>query len=272
VLTIRSMEDVAAFLDDADAARADGIFVKALRSPFTLLADACAWGGPEACATGRVTRALANRAGELRVAHYAPPIGTTDQDHLELVRAARRLLYDTAQRRGCATCPVAPVCSKDICLSGLLGDAAYCGHRRSRPWLAAYLEALEALRYAGTDPDDPGDLSRDPVRVAGFGGGLEGSLPAGWPDRPPVVLMAQGGRFFGHVPATPTAFKLSHDAALLCEVVVATPVPEAAGVAAERFGISVAGAQAGIDRLAAMLAVRGLHLNPDSRALAEARP
>jgi hypothetical protein len=257
-LVLTRREDVEAFLADADVAWHDGRFPRALLSPLTVLADACAWSGPATCTSPWMLRAAIDADG-VRTARFGPVVGRHDDEHHVLVRGARAAITDARTRRGCAACRVRASCSQDLCLSGLLDDATYCAARRGRPWLAAYVDAVEALRALGVD--DP-----EAARVAGFGGPLHPD-PAGpngasapiWPDRPPLVLVELDASCLGYVVARRARLRLTHDAAVVTELLLSAAGPDdATSAVATRFGLSGGAARAAVARVADLLACRGV--------------
>jgi hypothetical protein len=256
VLQLTGAEDLAAFLDDADRARATGAFPRALVHPRTLLADACAWAGPGACPTRRMARAVVGGPDDVRSAPHGIIVGTTNDSHPELARRARHELHRREAERGCAACPVAAVCSRDTCLRSMVSDTDYCAARRGRPWLAAYTDALAARQALA------GQTGEADVRVAGFGGWLVAHGDR-WsaPDRPPAVLVAGGDRdtVFGFDPRTGRCFRLTADAAAVAECVFGTATADdAAADVAVALGVDRALAADAVARVEALLAARGV--------------
>jgi hypothetical protein len=255
MLTFEEAADIDAFLADADAARCTGRFPRALRSPFTLLADECAFAGPGRCASHQVRRAVLTPDG-LRASRFGPVIGGPQDPHGVLVRRARVAARSAMDERGCATCPVASVCSKDLCLSTLVGGERYCAERRARPWLAAYIDALDALRVL------PAKAWSEPARVAGFGGQLQASdIDGSWPQRPPVVLLEHEGTYYGWAPGRTAPLRMSPASSAIAELALLTDDPaERAERVATHFGLPLARAAEAVTTVRKLLCGHGVAL------------
>jgi hypothetical protein len=255
MLTFEERADLDAFLADADVARSTGRFPLALTSPFTLLADECAFAGPARCSGHQVRRAVLGDDG-LRTARFGPVIGRASDPHRVLVRSARAAVRAAMEARGCASCPVAPVCSKDVCLSALVDGERYCGERRARPWLAAYVDAIDALRILPVKPWS------EPARVAGFGGLLQATDTADtWPDRPAVVLLEHEGTFYGWAPGRATPLRMSPPSSAIAELCLLTDDPaERSERVAAHFGLPIAKASQAVTTVRKLLCGHGVAL------------
>jgi hypothetical protein len=260
VLRFDDLEDIEAFLADADTARLHGRFPSALLSGFTLLADACAFGEAGACRCGQLRRAVCCDGHHLRTSIHGPVVGDITQPWIELARSARQQAGAARRRRGCQECPVASLCSQDLCLSSLIGDERYCRERRSRPWLVAYLDAVDAIRKVRGDP------AQVVPRVGGFGGSIHAEMAnANWPDRPSLVLMEWQGGFYGYTPARDQAFRLTPDTAFIAEAVMVHPTVDAAGPVVEaRFGLRPERAAVAMGRVERLLVPRGVVVESSS--------
>ena len=251
-LRLASPADVEAFVADADRAVQEGQLLPNLLEPMVHLADQCAFAGPGACASPRLARMFVDGGG-VRAAPRAPVLGSPDRPVRELRRAAQALEGEAQRRRGCATCPVARLCSKDLCLSGLLGDAEYCGIRTQRPWLAGYVHTLRALRrLVGTSAQPP------ELRVSGLGGPLLYPEAAHLePDRAALVRAGEEFCLVGEAPRR--SAKLQPDAAFIAEGLLSD-----AGVAAVAATLAE---QRGVSRASATEAVAGVARNLEGRGL-----
>jgi hypothetical protein len=246
-------EDIEAFLADADCARRDGRFPAALLSGFTLLSDVCAWGSAGECRCVQLRRAACSDGLHLRTAPHGPVVGDVAQPWIELVRNARREVASAKRRRGCGGCPIAALCSKDLCLSSLISDEQYCRHRQSRPWLVGYLDAIDGIRKVRGDP------AQAVPRVGGFGGTIHHALAAGsWPDRPALVLMEWQGGYYGYAPATDQAFRLTPDTSFIAEaLIVHGSRDEATATIETHYGLTAEQASVAMGRVERLLAERG---------------
>jgi hypothetical protein len=258
VLRFSDLDDIDAFLSDADIARRDGRFPAALLSGFTLLADACAWGPAGECHCGQLRRAVCDDGVHLRTAPHGPVVGDIHQPWSLLARTARQEMAAAKRRRGCQQCPIAALCSKDLCLSSLIADEHYCRHRQARPWLAGYLDAIDAIRKVRRDP------AQVVPTVGGFGGTIHDDLAAGsWPDRPALVLMEWQGGFYGYVPSGDQAFRLTPDTAFIAEALMVHSEPGDASSAVEsRFRLSAEQAAVALSRVERLLVQRGAEIVP----------
>ena len=253
VLRFGDLEDIEAFVADADAARRHGRFPAALLSGFTLLSDSCAWGPAGECHSGQLRRAACTDGRHIRTAPHGPVVGDAGQPWVELARAARQEVASAKRRRGCRDCPIAALCSKDLCLSSLITDEQYCGARQARPWLAGYLDVIDAIRKVRGDP------AQVVPRVGGYGGPIHNDLAAGsWPDRPALVLMEWQGGFYGYAPASQQAFRLTPDTAFIAEALMVCSGPgQAAGAVEAHYGLTAEQARVAINRVERLLGQRG---------------
>jgi len=235
LLRLRDAEDVAAFLADADAAHAEGSFPRALLDRLAFLADTCAWRAAP-CPSRRLPRLVLDLdEGDRPVLRTAPaglPLAPADTPLADLRTAAARRSGAEAERRGCSTCPVQATCSADECLSAVLAPADYCAARRARPWLPAYLHALDALSLTGEpagtiSPMAPtgsmGSTDSSPfgeehdvadTRVSGFGGPL---VVSEWSDAGPEVPAQAPAQAPSDALAAAPAWPVHSGPVLLCQ-------------------------------------------------------
>jgi hypothetical protein len=258
VLRFGDLDDIEAFLADADIARGHGRFPAALLSGFTLLADACAWGPAGECHCGQLRRAACDDGVHIRTAPHGPMVGDIDQPWSLLARTARQEMAAAKRRRGCQDCPIAALCSKDLCLSSLIADEQYCRHRQARPWLVCYLDAIDAIRKVRRDP------AQVVPTVGGFGGTIHDVLADGsWPDRPALVLMEWQGGFYGYTPSGDQAFRLTPDTAFIAEaLLVHSEAGDASRAIENRFRLSPEQAAVAMRRVRRLLAERGAEIVP----------
>ena len=92
------------------------------------LLDACRFGGVP-CVSDRVidgaAGAILDRGGGVRPCAHGRPVGTVDDTMAELVVRYRLEAVRAAERRGCATCPAEPRCSRCL-FPHVVDEARYC--------------------------------------------------------------------------------------------------------------------------------------------------
>ncbi|WP_298455221.1 daptide biosynthesis RiPP recognition protein [uncultured Cellulomonas sp.] len=237
-------EDLAAFVADADRARADGVFPDFLLAPAARLADLPGLGG-DASGDGPRRRVFVRPDGTVTTSPTGSPLGTVG-DGLDALEGRWQALNDAAAAP-CAVC---------------LGDAVPATVRDrallDRPWLRGYLDAVDALR----------DLTVRGVtgaRVSGWGHTLVPGLHAATPDTagPPrttgtagasgapgasgVVLAWTAQEAFLRDPARRRTFRFNRDAAAAVEAVLVT-----GSVAAAAEWVPATSAAQAADQLAAV--------------------
>ena len=211
LVRVADESDFAAYLRDADKARADGVFPDFMMNPVVQLADVSALGaGPDG--DGPAVRLAVAADGTLSTSTGGAPLGRLALDGMQQ-------LSDTWRARNAGSdAPCA------VSLGGVLEESARARELRLRPWLARYLAAANALRST-TARGIPG------VRVSGFGG----TLAAGLDDVPPVedgqaplVLWAPECAFV-YDPKGHRTFQMNHRTATVLDVLITS-----GGVAAGR--------------------------------------
>ncbi|MGE7435703.1 daptide biosynthesis RiPP recognition protein [Kitasatospora sp. NPDC001175] len=151
LVRIADEADFEVWLSDADTAREKGEFAEFLADPMLLLADLPGLGAPLDGAGPR-HRLYVRADGEVTVSPYGSALGRVGDDLKDLEAAWRQ-----ANAAGAHPCAVT--------LATAVPEALRAAALESRPWLAEYLLAVDALR----------DLrSRGVLRahVSGFGGRL----------------------------------------------------------------------------------------------------
>jgi hypothetical protein len=259
VLAMLGLDDVEAFLADADRARQRGVFRRALRDPMVRIGEADAWRDlpiPNPAARLRV-----GEDGSVAIGVHGPVVGDVG-DSWELVqRSTEAAAQALRRRRGCASCAIASTCSRDLGLSGLLSDAAYCDARRSRPWLPWYLAALTVLR--SSVPSD------DEVAVSGFGSGLHGAPASGWrrPSTSQVVLVRAGDRYLAGRVGGRRVIEIDETTAVVADLCLgAADLHAAVPMVATALGRPVNLARAAIRAADATLGRIGARLPGEARA------
>lgn len=204
IIRITDAQDYEAFLDDADLARAEGIFVEQLLNPAVILADQCGLGTTHPCIL--LQRLHVSESGEVRTAPGGDVLGTVGSTMDELCASVELLCING-----------------DVCLNGVISPWTLDNARAQRPWLSRYLRTLDmlvGLRVAG----------RRGYRVSGFGGRLTEDLPEHlveandaplllWNDHEHLLCDTWTGQLF----------LLGPDAARLAELLLVTGSVERAG-------------------------------------------
>ena len=162
--------DLAAFLQDADEARATGRVPQFLLEPSVLLADACAFGAPTTGAGPR-DRLVVRADGSVSTSPRGLSLGTVGDPLAELVAA-----FDDANATGAPPCAVA--------LAGVIPHEERVAALRDRPWLGRYVVGIDVVKEL-TARGGTG------VRMSGFGGRLGDAAAAldGADDHSPVLLL-----------------------------------------------------------------------------------
>ncbi|MBW1596584.1 daptide biosynthesis RiPP recognition protein [Streptomyces sp. JJ38] len=197
--------DFAAYLADADRARAEGVFPAFATDPVIRLADLPSLGASPA-ADGPATRLYADADGTVSTAPGGAALGSAGDAFADLLGVWERVNKDSAHP--CA-----------VGLGATVPEAERCASLAERPWLGRYLAALDALRELRAR-----DVSH--LRVSGFGGRLsETAEPvaeaadAHGTELPLLLWNEQGA----YVHSTPTGrfFQIGTDAARIAETVLA---------------------------------------------------
>lgn len=229
IVRISGEADYDAFLEDADLARDQGVFVDQLLHPAVFLADQCALGSTHPCDVDQLSRVYVSESGQVRTAPGGSSLVRTLSQPEDLIDAARRASV-----------------SGDICLNGVVAAGLIDGARARRPWLSRYLSAIDVLR--GLRAEGKADY-----RVSGFGGRLVGALPAGlvesadapfllWKDNEFLVCDAVRGR----------VFRVGADAARIVELLLLTEsTDQACELAVDVLGLAVGTARSAIEQVAA---------------------
>ncbi|MFJ6216959.1 daptide biosynthesis RiPP recognition protein [Streptomyces sp. NPDC092296] len=201
VVRITNDDDLAAFLDDADRAAAEGAFPEQLVHPSVQLADLPALAG--STFESGVARLYVAEDGTLRTG----PAGVV------LPGGGRE-----PQSGGVLDGALTP---------GLLAQA-----HRERPWLARYVRVLDALRRLS---------ARHPhgsVQVSGFGFRLcPGLAPAVVEDTDATLLVVVAGQPYLLVGDELKMYRVGREAAVVYEAYQAVEPEQAARLAAEALGL-----------------------------------
>lgn len=217
--------DFSAFLDDADAAFSDGVFLDFATHPLVRLCDVGALGG-RAPEDGPRLRLYVDAAGQVSTSTSGAVLGRLGDD-LATLQAAWDGINGTSVRP-CAV-SLARVLPEDVRVAALLG----------RPWLPRYHGALAALRSLRAR--DLADV-RD-VRVSGFGGRRVPELAdvrEPWDlgqDDAPVLLWTEDCAYLYAV-ASERLFQLSTATGAQVERLLVTGALPSAGTAAEADQLS----------------------------------
>ncbi|MFE0019869.1 daptide biosynthesis RiPP recognition protein [Amycolatopsis sp. NPDC059021] len=205
VVRIGGEADYAGFLQDADLARARGVFVEQLLHPGVFLADQCALGTTHPCAGAR--RLHVSAAGEVRTAPGGPPLGTVES-----------FTYT----------------GDKTCLGGVIDTSVLDEARASRPWLSRYLRAVDTLRDLRAN-------GRSGYAVSGFGARLTEGLPDLQEPVDAPLLLWHDDEFLMCDPVRERVFRLGRDAAKILELVLLTgSAGQAAELAAQHLGLGAA--------------------------------
>ena len=242
VVRVVSDADYAAFIDDADIARATGIFPEHLVNPLVQLGDQCALGSGGACGAPSLRRLHVSEFGEVRSAPGGAALGSvTSADPQAWVAEARRILG----------------AGEDPCLAGVVTRDLVREARAARPWLSRYLWSLEGLRQLAA-------RGVHGARVSGFGGRLVdavGSLGIGRETESPgaPVLLTTDTDAYVFLPAGERMFKVGADAARLAEIAGLAPSGDVARqAAAAHLGVPLDVASAAIDDVTARFFAYGV--------------
>ncbi|MEU7527270.1 daptide biosynthesis RiPP recognition protein [Saccharothrix sp. NPDC042600] len=229
LVRVTSGEDWAAFVEDADLARSEGVFPAFLLDEPVVLGDLCALGGGHRCVAERLGRLHVDAAGRLRPA----PGGATVE------RAAGT---------------VNGVAGREICLAGVVADDVFADAVRARPWLGRYIAVLAVLRRVRR-------VRRGPVRVSGFGFRLLPGL-AGAHERPDApVLVSSQGQFLVVDGTSGRVVRVTPDAARVVELCQTAESPAAVlDRAADWWRLPEATARAAVTSVAAGLRAAGMTL------------
>lgn len=225
-------EDHAAFLADADAAREQGTFPPFATAPMVQLGDVPGLGADDG-ADGPGLRLHVDSGGAMSTSPAGATLGTVGATPRDL--AERHEALNDASRRPCA-----------VCLAGAVAEEERVAALEARPWLPAYLHALDALR----------DLQARGIaeaRVSGFGGRMDPRLadrPAPGDDDLPLLLWTEDATF-ARAPGTGRTFALPVQAGPLAEALLVCGSVAEAG--------ALAGA-AELEQVAAMFSSEGVEL------------
>ncbi|RSM63050.1 hypothetical protein DMH03_13510 [Amycolatopsis sp. WAC 01376] len=202
IVRIGGSADHKGFLQDADLARTQGIFVEQLLHPGVFLADQCALGTTHPCAGTR--RLHVSDTGEVRTAPGGLPLGTVES-------------FTDAENEGC--------------LGGVIDTSVLDDARASRPWLSRYLRAIDTLRDLRAN-------GRSGYAVSGFGARLTKGLPDLEEPVDAPLLLWNDDEYLVCDPVRERVFRLGVDAAKILELVLLTGAAEQAiELAAEHLGL-----------------------------------
>jgi hypothetical protein len=219
--------DFDAFLDDADRARAEGVFPAHVTSPAVQLADLAALGGGPVGEGGPRTRLYTDADGVVSVSPWAAPLGTL-ADGLDRLDAEWRRLTEAAAHPGA------------VALARAVPEAAGAA-AAERPWLGRYLAAVDAQRelhargIAG-------------LRVSGFGSRLSPVLAQalngqdgqdgqdGHDTDLPLLLWTEDAAYV-HITGARRTFRVDHAAGALVEALLVCGSVDAAAAYADRSGL-----------------------------------
>jgi len=194
-------EDLAALLEDADAAREQGTFPEFATAPAVQLADLTGLGLNPA-ADGPELRLFVDAAGCISTSTTGVALGSAGATPDEL--AARwRELNDACKH------------PDTVCLGAAIDDDERVAALKSRPWLGRYLLALDALR-------DLHARGATGVRVSGFGGRLDERI-AERPepdDEDGPLLLWTGEASYVRAPQGGRTFELTTEAGRLAELLL----------------------------------------------------
>ncbi|RXS69400.1 hypothetical protein EST92_25660 [Streptomyces sp. TM32] len=237
VVRIMNEADWKAFLQDADLAYDQGVFVEQLAHPSVLLADKGPLGFLQPTTAGDLLRLHVTADGEVRPSAGGAVLGTVADSLAELEEAARQL-----PRGGVGDLHSAVSC--DVVYDALV----------ERPWLPRYIRALEALRATRQD----GSVHR----VSGFGGRMVEGLDVGRvePVEAPLLLWNETEALLNDT-VSGRWFRLGCDAARLVELVVTAGSRSAAeGSAVALLGMPVSVARQAIDAVEAQCRHAGIRI------------
>jgi SAM-dependent methyltransferase len=135
---------------------AEGVVTLAGEVPAGLL-DACRWGATP-CVTPAVTDgaagAMLDLAGGIRPCVHGGVVARATDRMADVVRALGERAAAAAARRGCASCPAAPRCSRCL-FPHLLSDDEYCARMRAWAPVLPYLHRALAMLPALADRPRP---------------------------------------------------------------------------------------------------------------------
>lgn len=234
IVRIGGEQDYQAFLQDADLARDQGVFVEQLLTPGVFLADHCALGTTHPCAGSR--RLHVSASGDVRTAPGGEVLGSVESEVDALENAATEL--------GAAG---------DVCLNALVGADVIDSARTARPWLSRYLRVLAVLRGLRAE-------GRTGLRVSGFGGRFTAALPTELTEHPdaPILVWNDGEQLLCDT-AQDRVFQLGVDAARIVELLLVTGAAEpAAGLASIHMGLSDTAARDAVDAVIMKFAGTGV--------------
>ncbi|MEU7161961.1 hypothetical protein [Streptomyces chrestomyceticus] len=255
VLRFSGPQDVDVFLADADRALAEGVFPAAL-GRLTALADTSAFDTPDRAAPPTLSRAHVDPQGCVRTGPAGPVLGNLHTPVRELRLAARDAFLRARERRTALGASEGAV-TADLSLAAFLDDAALLAARSSRPWLHRYLRVWEsAARLPHT--------AAGALRVAGFGPSLHLGTrqPAGGTDQSTAhphapLLIALGNEHLLYLPADRRVLRLTADAAMVTEALLAAGTPDdAVSLLGQARGIPASTAASAVEAVGRMLTVQ----------------
>lgn len=236
-----------AFLQDADTARASGVFVEQLLSGAVLLDSRASFSGRDTGA--ELVRVHVTGAGEYRDGPDGALLGVIGDLREELDAAA------------------AASAGPGRAFERIVARSEFDDAVASRPWLGRYIAALDLLRQW--------DGAHAQPAISGFGGHLVGALDdrrraaAATSPEAPFLVTGFDGDFVLVEPRTRRRFRLGADAARGAECLIATGDEAlAAEMLAEDAGSSPASAGAAVSEIRARFADAGVDLLSFSGAVA----
>ncbi|WP_394621486.1 daptide biosynthesis RiPP recognition protein [Lentzea sp. JNUCC 0626] len=227
IVRVGGDQDYESFLQDADLARDQGVFVEQLTTPGVFLADQCALGTTHPCAgAGRLH---VDASGDVRTAPGGEVLGSIESD------------VDSIAARAAALNIIG-----DVCLNAVVSADAIEQARAARPWLSRYLRALAVLRGLRAE-------GRSGLRVSGFGGRFVEGLPADLVEHvdAPILLWGNGEQLLCDT-TQDRVFQVGADAARIIELLlVAHDAGHAVELATVHTGLDADVARDATDRVIA---------------------
>ena len=173
-LVVMDEHDFSAFLRDADAAWATGVFANHVTHPLAVLANVAALGG-NATSSGPGCRLFVGPDGAVSTSPFGAVLGRAED--------GPAVMAD----RWSAAHEVEPVDA--VSLRSVVRESDRLDAVRERAWLGRYFQAASALRTIRAEHLYPG-------RVSGFGGRIGDPSVTGvpHPDRPALPVLVEVGR------------------------------------------------------------------------------
>lgn len=200
LVRITDVDDFDAFLHDADTAWNTGVFAEHAMHPLLQWADVPALGSG-ADSDGPALRLFISSAGEVSTSPCGRRIGWLGDDVDGLVST-----WGAVNSASDAPC--------SVCLARAVPEPVRADALARRPWLARYLEVLDALREGKA-------RGWGATTVGGFGDQFGHGSGA-------VVLLHHDGVTHLHDPATGRTFKVGADASVVAEALLSTGSKSAA--------------------------------------------